>query len=187
MWQADIWKGLLSREPAVTSKPAAAAAVGDEGGWILSQSIAAICHVWDLQTGFYSRGFWGSPQSPAVGLATAAMGQRLGLLVVGWDSGWPVWQGRGFSCLGEAATAKIVSSVLTMTKPLLEVMSVEGRRWGKHLQGSGAMGTDPKGRSRLGCHTPHRFEGTLQKGYRMGDKKGFSTGCTEKSRNCGLP
>lgn len=52
-------EGTFIMGAAVTSKPAAAAAAaaGDKGGWILSQSIAAIRHVSDLQTGFYSRGF----------------------------------------------------------------------------------------------------------------------------------
>lgn len=95
MSQADIWKGPLSWEPAATSKPAAAAAaVGDKGGWILSLSIPAIHHVWDLQTGFYSREFWCSPWSPAMGLAIIAMGpvQRLGLH---WWQGWTVDGMRG--------------------------------------------------------------------------------------------
>lgn len=49
------------------------------------------------------------------------------------------------------------------------------------------QGHCPKRRGRLGCLTSHRFEGTLQKGYGTGGKKGFRMGYTGEIRSCGLP
>lgn len=177
MWQADIWKGPLSWESAATSKPAAA--VGDKGGWILSQSIPAIHHVWDLQTGFYSRGFWWSPQSPAVGLPIAAMGpvQRLGL---------PWWQGGTVDGMGGGAGPWRGSchQNLQLSSDHAKaswVMSERRKRWGKHLQGVESNGHCPRGE--VGWAVTHLTD--VREPYRtaMEDKKGFGMGYTGESRS----
>lgn len=146
----DLYHGGLLLAPNLLLLLSVAKEAGFSHSQLLQSVMSEICGLGFIPEDFYALHkvqLWGwHGSAPEARTTGGRVGQwMLCMAVLGLFVPWR-----------EAAATKIVCSVLTMTKPLLKVMSERGRRRGKCLQGVWSNGHCPKERGRLGCHTHHR-------------------------------